>query len=143
MTSERQRPLSAKSRRAGPPVSALPWCSGCSKYQLRGKNLTAVRQTETWRPVSNVSSAKPSSPKPLVPLVQPLRVRRWDSRSARSVASQVALSHLAETRLAELVINHREECRHERNQFTGSWGSRCKLAGLFVGKMRSWIARAS
>jgi len=34
----------------------------------------------------------------------------------------VALSHLAETRLAELVTNHREECRHERNQFTGSWG---------------------
>jgi hypothetical protein len=94
----------------------------------------------------------------------------------------MVLSHPGETRPAELVINQREQCRHDRTPlfdhrgkldwqlFQGSFatrqngffsakncfvqntskklvhgfaGTRCKPAGPSVGKMRSYIARAS
>jgi hypothetical protein len=94
----------------------------------------------------------------------------------------MVLSHLGKTRLAELMINKREECRHDRTPlfdqsgkldwqlFQGSFaavkngffsgencfvqntskesvhwfvGTRCKLAGPSLGKIRSYIARAS
>src|SRR5229473_8414073 len=59
-------------------------------------------------------AAEPSPLRSRPPLVWPRGIRRRDSPSARSIANQMALSHLGKTRLAELVINKREECRHDR-----------------------------
>src|SRR5713226_10723419 len=127
-------------------------------------------------------AAEPSPPRSRPPLVWPRGIRRRDSPSARSIANQMVLSHLGKTRFAELMINKREECRHDRTPlfdqcgkldwqlFQGSFaarqkwllqrencfdqnalkesahgfvGTRCKLAGPSLGKMRSYIARAS